>query len=95
MNQPLHRNSHDNAILGYYKRNSDQHYAVFLNRGNEPVELSFAISGLPEGQYALRKSTLETEERLGQRVATEIAESVSAGLLAPDRMAVVTLLRLP
>lgn len=95
MNQPLRWNSHDGAILGYCKRNGDQHHAVFLNRGKEPVELSFTISGLPEGQYALRKSTLETEERLGQRVAAEIAERVSAGLVAPDRMAVVRLLRLP
>ncbi|MFA6290391.1 MAG: beta-galactosidase [Victivallales bacterium] len=94
-NQPLKWDTANGALLGYYKRNGDVHYVVFLNRGKEAVEPVFSLSGLPEGKYALRRISPDENRALGHRFDSEISAKVGIGLLEPDRMTAVRIELLP
>ncbi|MFZ2654666.1 MAG: beta-galactosidase [Victivallales bacterium] len=94
-NQPLKWDTANSALLGYYKRDRDVHYVVFLNRGKEAVDPVFSLGGLPEGNYALHRITADENRALGHRTAAEIAARVGIGALEPDRMAAVRIELLP
>ena len=96
MQQPLTWDSYDGDVLGYYKHNRDTHYVVFLNRGKQAHEPKFNLTGLPPGDYSLRRINLDTDEQLlGHQSATNLAGGVEIGLIQPDRMVAIRLQRLP
>jgi hypothetical protein len=95
MHQPLSWDGKNGALLGYYKRNRDVHFVAFLNRGKTPLEPRFAVAGLPAGDYALRRIDPDADARLGHFSAAALAASLTPGMLAPDRMVVIRLERLP
>ncbi len=95
-NQPLQWNSENGSLLGYYKKNRDVHYLVFLNRGKEAVEPLFSLAGLPEGNYSLRRITQDANISLGCKAAKEISGKTGiGGVLEPDRMVTIRLELLP